>query len=70
MSEIRRFPFLRHLRAEPSSHVMVYRKGELVRRGPGLSVWFRPLTTGIAEVPIDDREMQLADHPPLRTARR
>lgn len=62
MSEIRRFPFLRHLRSEPSTHVMVYRRGELVREGRGLTAWFRPMTTGLAEVPIDDREMHFVFH--------
>ncbi len=62
MSEIRRFPFLRHLRSEPSSHVMVYRRGKLVKKGRGLTIWFRAMTTGLAEVPTDDREMQFVFH--------
>lgn len=62
MSEIRRFPVVRHLRSEPSSYVMVYRSGNLVKKGQGLTAWFRAMTTGVAEVPIDDREMQFVFH--------
>ena len=35
---------VRHLRAEPTSHVMRYRRGRLVAEGPGLAFWFRPIT--------------------------
>ena len=62
MSEIRRFPAVRHLRSEPSSHLLVYRDGRLRKSGAGVSVWFRPMNTGIAEIPLDDREMQFVFH--------
>ena len=57
MAEIKTLPFLRHLRAEPTSHVLHYRRGALRREGPGLTFWFRPFDTAVAEVPIDDREL-------------
>jgi regulator of protease activity HflC (stomatin/prohibitin superfamily) len=56
MADIRRFPFFRHLRAEPSTWVLHWRRGRLVRSGRGLSFWFRPRVSGLAEVPLDDRE--------------
>jgi len=56
MSDIRRYPMLRHLRAEPTTHVLRYRKGRLLRSRPGAAFWFRPLTAAVAEVPVDDRE--------------
>lgn len=56
MSDIRRFPGMSHLRAEPTAHVLRYRKGELISSVRGGSFWFRPLTSAVAEVPIDDRE--------------
>lgn len=56
MADIRRFPFFRHLRAEPASWVLHWRNGRLVRSGRGLSFWYRPLVTGLAEIPLDDRE--------------
>ena len=57
MAEIRTFPLLRHVRAEPTSHVLAYRSGELRRDGPGLALWLRRINTAVAEVPIDDREL-------------
>jgi regulator of protease activity HflC (stomatin/prohibitin superfamily) len=62
MAEITRFPFIRHLRAEPTAHVLHYRRGELARDGAGLAFWFRPLHAAVAEVPIDDRELPFLFH--------
>lgn len=62
MAEIRRFPLLRHLRAEASSHVMQLRKGKVVRSGAGLAFWFHPLATSLVEIPLDDRELPFAFH--------
>ena len=57
MADIRAYPFLRHLRAEPTSHVSAYRAGALRKAGTGLAIWFRAMNTAIVEVPIDDREL-------------
>ncbi len=57
MAEITKYPFVRHYRGEPTFHALRYRNGRLVREGRGLVFWFRPLTTGIAEIPLDDREV-------------
>src|SRR3954447_24801870 len=63
MAHVRRnFPIVRHLRAEPTSHVLDYRSGRLRREGPGLAFWFRPINTAVAEVPIDDRELPFLFH--------
>ena len=59
-------PFLRHLRAEPTAHVLSYRRGVLAGDGPGLTFWFRPRHTAVAEVPVDDRELPFLFH--ARTA--
>lgn len=56
MADIRRYPFFRHLRAEPASFVLHWHRGRLVRSGRGLSFWYRPLVSGLAEIPLDDRE--------------
>lgn len=60
MADIRNYVFFRHLRADNSAHVIRYRRGKLVAGGRGLSFWFSPMTTSIAEIPIDDRELPLA----------
>ncbi len=60
MADIRSYWFIRHLRADSSSYVLVYKSGSLVRSGRGLSHWFFPLSTSLAEVPTDDREVALS----------
>ncbi len=57
MVQISKFPVLRHLRSEPSRHVLHWSRGSLQRSGRGLSYWFQPLTAAIAEVPCDDRDL-------------
>lgn len=56
MARIMSFPIFRHLRSEPSRHVLHYASGRLLRSGRGLSFWYRPMVSGLAEVPLDDRE--------------
>src|SRR5918999_3290267 len=57
MATITPLPFIRHLRAEPTSHVLRYRKGRLRADGPGLAFWFRAMNSAVVEVPVDDREL-------------
>ena len=66
MAEIRRFPFVRHLRADAVSYVIKYRNAGVVRGGAGLSTWFNPMSDSLAEIPTDDRELSLVVH--ARTA--
>lgn len=56
MSDIKRYPIFSHLRAEPTSQVLRYRKGELAGSTQGAAFWFRPINAAVAEVPIEDRE--------------
>ncbi|MCC6557960.1 MAG: band 7 protein [Polyangiaceae bacterium] len=62
MADITRLPFVRHLRADASSHVLHYRGARLVRGGRGLAFWFLPMSASIAEIPVDDRELSLVFH--------
>ena len=62
MAEISSFVFVRHLRAEPTTHVMFFRGGELKASGRGLAVWFSPLGASIAQVPLDDRALAFLFH--------
>lgn len=59
MAEIRNFGFVRHFRTEPTLHVLKYRGGVPKKSGRGLAFWFFPMSTAIAEVPMDDRELVL-----------
>lgn len=62
MATIARFPFVRHLRSETSSHVLCARGGRAVRSGRGLAFWFLPLSASISELPADDRELAVLFH--------
>ena len=57
MAEIRKYPFARHLRSEPTAETLQYRRGRPVRSGRALAFWYRPLVSAIAELPLDDREL-------------
>lgn len=62
MAEIRKVLWLRHLRAEPSMHVVRYRRGKTVQSGRGASFWFTALNSAVAEVPMDDRDLHFLFH--------
>ena len=55
MAQITKYPFIRHLRADASSHIQQYRNGKRVRSGKGLAFWFSPAGTSLSEIPMDDR---------------
>jgi hypothetical protein len=59
MAEIRDLGFIRHLRADASAHVVLFRDARLVREGRGLSFSLVPRKVSVAEVPADDRELPL-----------
>ena len=62
MAEIRRYPFIRHLRGEPSVHLIRHTRGRITKAGRGLAFWFTPMTTSVAEIPMDDRDMPVLFH--------
>ena len=62
MADIRRYPFRRHLRTDAVSYIIHTRRARVRHHGPGLAIWFDPMSDSIAEVPIDDRELALVVH--------
>jgi hypothetical protein len=66
MADIKKYPFARHLRGNPTLHVRHLRRGKAVHDGTGMSFWFRPLSAVVSEIPVDDRELPLLFH--ARTA--
>jgi hypothetical protein len=62
MAEIKRYPVVRHFRAEPTAHVLRYRRGAPAGEGPGLTFWFLPNSAAIAEVPLDNQELPFVFH--------
>ncbi|SDB83935.1 SPFH domain / Band 7 family protein [Sanguibacter gelidistatuariae] len=59
MADIKRYPGIRHFRGSPTRHVIHLSHGTVRNAGTGLSFWYRPLTSVLSELPIDDREIQL-----------
>jgi regulator of protease activity HflC (stomatin/prohibitin superfamily) len=57
--DVSRLLFARHLRAEPTSHVLFFKDGDLKRSGAGLAFWFLPLGASVSAVPLDDRELPI-----------
>ena len=62
MAEVRRFPFIEHVRAVPASHIVHYRGETVIRSGRGISAWVWPLNETVAEIPVDDRDLMLVVH--------
>ena len=62
MAEITTYPLVRHFRAEPTAHVLRYRKGVLKGVGAGLAFWFRPTSAAIVEIPLNDQELPFVFH--------
>lgn len=62
MAEITRLVFVRHLRADASSYVLHYKGERLARSGRGLAFWFMPMSSSVAELPADDREVSFVVH--------
>jgi regulator of protease activity HflC (stomatin/prohibitin superfamily) len=62
MADISKYPLFHHLRANPTTHVRHLRRGKLAHDGTGQAFWFRPLTSALSEVPVDDREQPLLFH--------
>ena len=62
MAQIKFLPFIRHVRAEPSRHLILYRHGKKKRSGRGIAFWFTPLAASLVEIPCDDREVSFLFH--------
>ena len=62
MADISGFGPFQHLRADASSHILMFRGERAVRSGRGLSFWFSPYAVSLAEIPVDDREVTIAVH--------
>ena len=62
MAEIRTYFGVRHLRSESGFHVLRFRRGALSASGRGLSFFFLPHNTSVAEIPVGDRELPFLFH--------
>jgi regulator of protease activity HflC (stomatin/prohibitin superfamily) len=62
MATVSSLLFLRHVRGEPSTHLLFFKGGRLKKSGRGLSFWFSPLSASLCELPLDDRELPFLFH--------
>jgi regulator of protease activity HflC (stomatin/prohibitin superfamily) len=62
MAQLTGFGPFRHVRGEPTAHLMHMKRGALRQRGRGVSFWFFALGSNLLEVPLDDRELPLLIH--------
>lgn len=62
MADITRLLFVRHLRSDASSFVLHYKGERLAKSGRGIAFWFMPMSSSVAELPADDREVSFVVH--------
>jgi regulator of protease activity HflC (stomatin/prohibitin superfamily) len=62
MADITKVLFLRHVRADSTSHIRHIRNGKVVHDGAGVAFWYRPRAAALSEIPVDDREQPLLFH--------
>lgn len=59
MARIKTYPFVSHLRADPSVYVQHLSNGNVRREGAGVAFWYRPGTAALVEIPLDDRQQTM-----------
>lgn len=59
MAMITKRPLVNHLQSSSTTYVRRVRRGSVVDEGAGQSFWFRPRTSSISELPLDERELPL-----------
>lgn len=59
MATITHRPLVKHLQSSSNTYVRRMRNGKVVNHGAGQSFWFRPRTSSISELPLDERELPL-----------
>lgn len=66
MATIKRYPWLRHFLGSPTGAVIHLRAGRVAHHGIGQAFWFRPGTSVLSEVPVDDQELPVLFHATTR----
>ncbi|WP_265521532.1 SPFH domain-containing protein [Oerskovia flava] len=62
MATVQRYPWLRHFLGSPTGYVVHLKSGRVVHQGVGQAFWFRPGTSVLSEVPVDDQELPALFH--------
>lgn len=59
MATITNRPIVSHLQTSSNSWVRLVKRGSASKSGTGQAFWFRPRTSSISELPLDERELPL-----------
>lgn len=62
MATIKPYPWIRHFLGTPTGYVVHLQGGSVKHQGVGQAFWFRPNTSVLSEVPIDDQELPSMFH--------
>ncbi|MFB9166633.1 SPFH domain-containing protein [Arthrobacter psychrochitiniphilus] len=62
MATIKRYPWLSHFLGSPTGYVIHLQKGTVRHEGVGQAFWFRPASSVLSEVPVDDQELPTLFH--------
>ena len=62
MATIKRYPWISHFLGSPTGYVVHLQKGTVRHQGVGQAFWFRPASSVLSEVPVDDQELPILFH--------
>ncbi|MGN5734606.1 SPFH domain-containing protein [Arthrobacter psychrochitiniphilus] len=62
MATIKRYPWLSHFLGSPTGYAIHLQKGTVRHEGVGQAFWFRPASSVLSEVPVDDQELPTLFH--------
>lgn len=62
MATIKRYPWINHFLGTPTGYVVHLQRGSVRHQGVGQAFWFRPATSVLSEVPVDDQELPTLFH--------
>ncbi|MFL4478047.1 SPFH domain-containing protein [Paeniglutamicibacter sp. ORCA_105] len=62
MATIKRHPWISHFLGSPTGYVVHLQKGAIRHQGVGQAFWFRPASSVLSEVPVDDQELPTLFH--------
>ena len=62
MASIKRYPWISHFLGSPTGYVVHLQHGAVRHKGVGQAFWFRPATSVLSEVPVDDQELPTMFH--------
>ena len=62
MATIKRYPWISHFLGSPTGYVVHLQKGAIRHQGVGQAFWFRPASSVLSEVPVDDQELPTLFH--------